>query len=74
MPVTIEDVRRVARGLPRSYEVVVRDLRFNWVEARLDALDEERLGEIVLEAWCMVVPRKVSSGVADEGRDPSLGP
>jgi len=106
--VTIEQVRRVAMGLPRSYEVLVRDrvkfrvgkivwlafssdetqmgfafpkeerevlvasepdvflmprrsdLRFNWVEVRLDALDEERMREIVLDAWRMVVPRAVS--------------
>ena len=108
MPVTIEQVRQVAMGLPRSYEVLVRDrvkfrvgkivwlafsrdetqmgfafpkeerdvlvasepdvflmprpsdLRFNWVEVRLDALDEERMREIVLDAWRMVVPRAVS--------------
>ncbi|HET8988464.1 MAG TPA: MmcQ/YjbR family DNA-binding protein [Humibacillus sp.] len=108
MPVTIEQVRQVAMGLPRSYEVLVRDrvkfrvgkivwlafsadetqmgfafpkeerevlvasepdvflmprrsdLRFNWVEVRLEALDEERMREIVLDAWRMVVPRAVS--------------
>lgn len=36
------------------------DLRFNWLEVRLAALDEEELREIVLEAWRMVVPKKVS--------------
>lgn len=35
------------------------DLRFNWVECRLDALDEERMRELVLDAWCMVVPKKL---------------
>ena len=108
MPVTIEQVRQVAMGLPRSYEVLVRDrvkfrvgkivwlafsrdetqmgfafpkeerdvlvasepdvflmprrsdLRFNWVEVRLEALDEERMREIVLDAWRMVVPQAVS--------------
>jgi hypothetical protein len=108
VPVTIEQVRQVAMGLPRSYEVLVRDrvkfrvgkivwlafsrdetqmgfafpkeerdvlvasepdvflmprpsdLRFNWVEVRLDALDEERMREIVLDAWRMVVPKAVS--------------
>ena len=108
MPVTIEQVRGVAMGLPRSYEVLVRDrvkfrvgkivwlafssdeaqmgfafpkeerevlvasepdvflmprrsdLRFNWVEVRLDALDAERMREIVLDAWRMVVPQAVS--------------
>lgn len=105
---TIEDVRRVATRLPRSYEVLVRDrvkfrvgrivwlafsadetqlgfafpreeraalvasepdvflipgrsdLRYNWVEVRLDAIDEERMREIVLDAWRFVVPRTVA--------------
>jgi hypothetical protein len=107
--VTIDDVRAVAEGLPRSYEVLVRDrvkfrvgqyvwlafsrdeslmgfafpkeerealvgsepdkfrmpgradLRYNWVEARLDALDEDEMREIVLDAWRMVVPRSVAA-------------
>ena len=113
VPVTIDDIRRVAQGLPRSYEVLVRDrvkfrvgkivwlafsadetqmgfafpkeerevlvasepdvfilprrsdLRFNWVEVRLDAIDEERMREIVVDAWRMVVPRKVALSVVD---------
>ena len=107
--VTLDDVRAVAAGLPRSYEVLVRDrvkfrvgqyvwlafsrdetlmgfafpkeerealvgsepdkfqmpgradLRYNWVVARLDALDEDEMREIVLDAWRMVVPRSVAA-------------
>jgi len=107
VPVTIEDVRRVAGRLPRSYEVLVRDrvkfrvgrivwlafspdetqmgfafpkeerdvlvasepevflmprrsdLRFNWVEVRLQALDKVRMREIVVDAWRLVVPKSV---------------
>ncbi|MFF3675542.1 MmcQ/YjbR family DNA-binding protein [Streptomyces sp. NPDC002120] len=36
------------------------DLRFNWVEARMAALDLEELTELVTEAWRMVVPAKVA--------------
>ena len=105
---TIDDVRRVAELLPRSYEVLVHDrvkfrvgkivwlafsadetqmgfafpkeerdvlvasepdvflmprrsdLRFNWVEVRLDAIDEARMREIVIDAWRLVVPRSVA--------------
>jgi hypothetical protein len=35
------------------------DLRFHWVHARLAALDEEEMQELVLAAWRMVVPKKV---------------
>jgi hypothetical protein len=106
--VTIDDVRAVASGLPRAYEVLVRDrvkfrvgrivwlafsrdeqqmgfafpkwerealvasdpskflmpskadLRYHWVEVRLDAIDLDELRELVLDAWRMVVPRSVA--------------
>lgn len=105
--VTLDDVREVARVLPRAYEVTVRgrvkfrvgkivwlafsrdeaemgfafpkewrealvdtepdkfklprpsDLKYNWVEARLDRLDLEEMRELVFDAWTMVVPNYV---------------
>jgi hypothetical protein len=39
------------------------DLRYNWVAARTDALDVSELREIVVEAWRMCVPKKVSAEV-----------
>ena len=107
--VTIDDVRRVALGLPRAYEVLVRDRvkfrvgqivfvafsrdetqmgfgfpreerealvesepdkflmpsradrRYQWVEARMDALDEDEMRELVIDAWRMCVPKKVAA-------------
>jgi hypothetical protein len=107
--VTAEQVRRLARALPRSEERLVRDhvnwrvgrlvflslspdetsmefafpkeeraalvrsepakfrlprasdLRYNWVGVRLDAIDEAELHELVLEAWRMVVPKRVAA-------------
>jgi hypothetical protein len=35
------------------------DMRFNWVRARLAALDRDEMQELVLDAWQMVVPKKV---------------
>ncbi|KAB8194481.1 MmcQ/YjbR family DNA-binding protein [Nonomuraea phyllanthi] len=105
--VTVDDVRRFARTLPRSSEHLIHDrvkfrvgqivyvafsrdetlmgfgfpkeeraalvaaepekfllpresdLRFNWVEARMAALDVAETRELVLEAWRMCVPKKV---------------
>jgi len=37
------------------------ELRFNWVCVRLDAIDHDELHEIVVDAWRMVVPKKVSA-------------
>jgi hypothetical protein len=35
------------------------DLRYNWVVARLDALDLEEMTELVTDAWAMCVPKYV---------------
>ncbi|MFF5085276.1 MmcQ/YjbR family DNA-binding protein [Actinoplanes sp. NPDC000266] len=37
------------------------DMRFNWVQAWMEQLGEERMTELVLDAWRMVVPKKVWS-------------
>jgi hypothetical protein len=116
MAVTIDDVRDVTAGLPRSYEVFVRgrvkfrvgrivylafsrdetlmgfafpreereaaletypdkflrpkpsDLRYRWLDVRLEAIDEEELRELVFDAWRMVVPKKLASLSDDELR------
>jgi hypothetical protein len=38
----------------------VSDLRYNWVEVRLGAIDAVELRELVLDAWRMVVPKRVA--------------
>jgi len=115
--VTVDDVRRVARPLPRSEEHVIRDrvkfrvgsivylafsrdetvmgfafpkeerdalvasqpevfhlpspsdMRFHWVQAWMAMLDEAQMEELVVDAWRMCVPKKVSAayvaGLAD---------
>jgi hypothetical protein len=35
------------------------DLRYNWACVRLAAIDEREMRELVLDAWAMVVPKKV---------------
>ncbi len=37
------------------------DMRFNWVHAELAALDPTEARELVVDAWRMVVPKKLSS-------------
>jgi hypothetical protein len=37
------------------------DQRYQWVVVRLDAIDGEELREIVLDAWRMVVPKRVAA-------------
>jgi hypothetical protein len=107
--VTIDDVRELAGGLPRSEMAVVRDRvkfrvgrivylafshdetlmgfafpkeerdaliasepdkfmmpkpsdqRYHWLVVRLEAIDIVEMREIVLDAWRMVVPKKVAA-------------
>jgi hypothetical protein len=43
------------------------DLRWNWVVVRMDAIDADEMRELVLDAWRMVVPKKVAAAVPDPG-------
>jgi hypothetical protein len=38
------------------------DERYNWVRLWLAAIDEAELREIVVDAWRMVVPKRVAAG------------
>lgn len=49
---------------PRKFRLPrTSDLRFNWVEVHLAAIDVEEMRELVLEAWRMCVPKKISAFV-----------
>jgi hypothetical protein len=37
------------------------DLRYNWIEVRLDAIDHAEMRELVLDAWRMCVPKRVAA-------------
>jgi len=111
--VTVEDVRRVALGLPGTTEHLIRDrvkfrvkrlvyvafsrdetvmgfgfpkeeraalvesepdkfllpptadLRYQWVDARMAALDVAEMTELVTDAWTMVVPKRVARAYFD---------
>ena len=39
------------------------DLRYNWAEVRLAALDAEEMRELVIDAWRMVVPKRVAESL-----------
>jgi hypothetical protein len=50
------------------------DMRFNWVEARMDALDRAEMREYVLDAWRMVVPKKVWTAFSAEPEGDAADP
>ena len=35
------------------------DMRYRWVQVRLDAIDVDELRELIVDAWRMCVPKKV---------------
>jgi hypothetical protein len=37
------------------------DERYQWVRAALPVLDAEELRELLIDAWCMVVPKTVAA-------------
>jgi hypothetical protein len=37
------------------------DQRFHWVTARMAVLGEEEMRELIIDAWRMVVPKKVAA-------------
>lgn len=40
------------------------DLRYNWVLARLAALDKAEMEDLVTDAWRMVVPKRLAESFA----------
>lgn len=53
-------------GTPHKFmQPATSDLRYNWVLARLEALDETEMRELVLDAWRMVVPKHVAASYAE---------
>jgi hypothetical protein len=40
------------------------DLRYNWVLVRLASIDVAEMRDLVLDAWAMVVPKRVAAAYA----------
>ena len=47
------------------------ELRYNWVQVRLDALGQAEMRELVTDAWQMVVPKGVAESYLDSTRTTS---
>ena len=41
------------------------DLRYNWAVVRLAAIDAAEMRELVIDAWAMVVPKRVAAAYAE---------
>ena len=57
-----EERGALVEGEPHKFRLPsASDMRFNWVHADLAALDRTEARELVVDAWRMVVPKKVWS-------------
>ena len=49
------------------------DMRYQWVRARLPVLGQEELRELLIDAWCMVMPKTIAAAYLDsQGITPRL--
>ena len=42
------------------------DMRYNWVRVRLAAIDKDELRDLVIDAWAMVVPKRIADAHLDQ--------
>jgi hypothetical protein len=57
-----EEREALVRSDPHKFQLPGEsDMRFHWVHANLAALDPTEARELVVDAWRMVVPKKVSA-------------
>jgi hypothetical protein len=67
-----EEREALVLGEPEKFQLPgASDMRFNWVHADLAALDRSEARELVVDAWRMVVPKKLSAAY---DLDHSAGP
>lgn len=57
-----EEREGLVQSDPEKFLMPVQsDMRYHWVQVRLDAIDETEMRELVLDAWRMVVPKRVAA-------------
>jgi hypothetical protein len=57
-----EERQGLVASEPHKFQMpAASDMRFNWVHADLAALDPAEARELVVDAWRMVVPMKLSA-------------
>jgi hypothetical protein len=57
----LERAALIAAEPEKFFMPVKSEERYNWVEAWMSALDLDEMREYVVDAWCMVVARRVSA-------------
>ncbi len=50
----------VAAEPEKFFMPIPSELRYQWIEVRLTAIDVAEMRELVTDAWCMCVPRRLA--------------
>jgi hypothetical protein len=56
----------VAAQPEKFFMPIPSDMRYNWVRVRLDPIDEAEMRELVIDAWRMVVPKRIATEYLDD--------
>jgi hypothetical protein len=56
-----ERAARVAAEPEKFFMPIPSELRYQWIEVYLDAIDAEEMRELVTDAWRMCVPKRVAA-------------
>ena len=56
---TIEEQLALVAERPAVFEIAFTAGRFGWIVVHLDGIDQEELGELLLEAWSLTAPRRL---------------
>src|SRR6516225_1806500 len=52
----------VVEAEPHKFQLPsVSDMRFNWLHARLQVLGPDEMHDLIMDAWRMVVPKRVAA-------------
>jgi hypothetical protein len=55
----------VAAQPEKFFMPIPSDMRYNWVRVWLDAIDLTEMRELVVDAWRMVVPKRIAAEYLD---------
>lgn len=50
----------IASDPDKFHMPIPSDERYNWVRVWLNAIDKDEMCELVIDAWCMVVPKRIA--------------
>lgn len=57
-----EEREALVASEPKKFMMPSRsDMRYHWVEVRMTAIDRAEMRELVIDAWRMVVPKRVAA-------------